>query len=110
MGSGVNATATGKYAGTGAAQDVKLPFAPKAVLIVNLTDSIVAIKSNRQADENHTQIAQNGAITQVTTEGITIPETEAATKAALADFAKFSLGTDAGVNASGKDCMFIAFA
>lgn len=108
MASGETGHATGKYTGTGAAQDVALPFAPKIVIIVNRTDSIVAIKSNMQPAENHTQIAQNGAITQITTEGVTIPEPQAVPVAA-GENNKFSLGTNAGVNAADKDCMYMAW-
>lgn len=83
-------------------------FAPKAVIILNLTDDIVSFKTDKQPDENHTQIAKNGAITQITSEGVTIPEPQAAGVEALGDFAKFTLGTNAGVNGSAKDCAYLA--
>ena len=115
MASGETGHATGKYTGTGAAKDVALPFAPKIVIIVNLTDSIIGIKTDKQPAANHTQIAANGTISQITSEGVTIPDppgtaTLPPTAAPLpADIWKFSLGTNAGVNGSAKDCMYMAW-
>lgn len=107
MGSGNREVATGRYTGTGAAKNVALSFAPKVVIIINETDKIVSIKNNRQPVANHTQIAANGTITQITTEGVTIPEP--ASGDAHSAFAKFSLGTNAGVNGSAKECSYMAF-
>jgi hypothetical protein len=108
MSSGVKNIKTGNYTGTGAAKEVALGFAPKMILFLNLTDDIVSFKTDKQADENHTQIAKSGAITQVTTEGVTIPEPQAAGVADLGDFAKFVLGTNAGVNGADKAMVFMA--
>lgn len=118
MGSGNREIGTGRYAGTGAAKHINLQIVPKVVIVLNETDDIVAIKNNKQAAGVHTQIAKNGAITQITSEGITIPDPAPGLpfndytdedSVLHEGFAKFSLGTNAGVNGSGKECSYMAF-
>jgi hypothetical protein len=100
--------ATGSYVGTGAAKSVALPFNPAVIIILNRTDNIISIKSNQDLPGTHRQIAANGAISEIATEGVSIPDIVAG-PASVADFFKFTLGTAAGVNGATKECSYIAW-
>jgi len=108
MASGETGHVTGKYTGNGTSQDIALSFAPKIVVVMNVTDNIIAIKSKQQANGKHTQIAAAGTISQIATGGISIPDQQPV-PAPAGDSWKFSVGDNAGVNAADKECLFMAW-
>jgi len=105
MSSGVAKVATGNYKGTGAALEVKLPFAPKAVVIIDKTTPNMSVKSDQMPAGVHFDATGDAMIA---TEGISIPEQVAAGRGTVADFFKFSLGTDVTVNKLNDEYTFIA--
>jgi len=108
MASGETGHASGKYVGNGTAQDIALPFAPKIIEIINLTDNVIAKKNKEQADGVHTQIATDGTISQIASGGISIPDQEAVPEPP-SDFWKFSVGDNAGVNTEDSVCLWNAW-
>lgn len=91
----------GEYTGTGAALDVPLDFDPIFVFVVNLTDSDAfgfALKTANVGTKSYKVIGAAGPAT-VAAQGILF---------AAAGLKKFSLGTDAGLNETGKTFQYIA--
>lgn len=91
----------GEYVGTGAALDVALDFDPIFVYVSNLTDSDVFGYAFNTANNGTKSIKVVGAAgpATVAAQGILF---------AAAGLKKFSLGTDAGLNETGKTFQFIA--
>lgn len=101
MSSGVLKMKAGTFIGTGAAQDIKLNFNPTFVHIIN-TDDLSECMNHINNDVS----TKEGGFKRVA----------AGTRTALAAAAgitlgdnKFSVGTDASCNASGKKMLYVAY-
>ena len=110
MASGANQVSTGNYTGTGVAQDIALPFAPKVVIVINKTSNIISVKTKEMAGDSNTKIITDGTISTQAADGLTIPDqVPAGGGVGLAAVAKFNAGSDDSVNKDDDELTYIAF-
>lgn len=96
MGSGVSMQKSGGYFGTGVALDVPLPFNPKYVKIISVTENAITEMTAEMADATGVQITGATVVARLTADGITLGE------------GKFTVGVDANINTADSDYIWIA--
>jgi len=98
MASGAAKVYHGSYIGTGAAKTIdSVPFPPKSVEFVNITDgTTTAFKWAGMDGSTFVKVVADAGPVAATTQGVTLTDDG------------FDLGTDAAVNESGKTFLFRA--
>ena len=97
MSSGVGMMKSGGYVGTGVALDVALPFNPKYVKIISVTEDAITEMTDEMEPDTGVQITGATVVARLSADGITLGE------------GKFSVGVDANINTDASDYIWIAW-